>query len=264
MGWLDLLLPKDGGVEKRATDLVYGPKARHKLDIYAPRHAGENLPVMVFFYGGGWDSGSKNEYSFAGHAFAAMGYVTVIADYRVYPEVIYPDFLDDCGRVLEWVVRHASEFGGDPKRLIVGGHSAGAYNAVMAAVDPRFYGQRSYHSAIKAVVGISGPYDFYPFDVDVSIRSFGGAGAAEESQPILLDLSEAPPMFLAHGTTDKTVRLRNSEALAVALRNAGRRVEEVQYKGAGHALTLLGLFPWFRWRIAIYRDIRQLLASILR
>lgn len=263
LGWLGLVLAKDGGVRRLAHDRVYGPKARHRLDIYAPEDGTTGHPLLLFFYGGGWDSGDKADYAFAGHAFAALGFVTAVADYRVYPEVLYPDFLDDGARAAEWLVQHAEEFGGDPQRLVLAGHSAGAYNAVMVGTDNRWHQRRRYPGAVKAIVGLSGPYDFFPFDVEVSIRSFGGAGATEESQPIHLDLGIAPPMFLAHGSADQTVRPRNTHALAAALRKAGRQVEEVHYQGVGHRSTLLTLFPWLRWRLPVYRDIGDFLHSTL-
>ncbi len=262
LGWLDLLMPKDRGVRRIARNLVYGPKSRHRLDIYAPHGATGPLPVLLFYYGGGWDSGEKGEYQSVAKALAALGYLTVIADYRVYPDAIYPAFLEDCADAAHWVVRHAAEYGGDPARLILAGHSAGAYNAVMVGADRRLQRGRRYAKSVRAIVGLSGPYDFYPYDVEVSIRSFGGAGAGEESQPINLDLSAAPPMFLAHGTGDKTVRLRNTEALARHMREAGRRVEEVHYPGASHADTLLSLMFLLRWRLPLYRDLERFLTAL--
>lgn len=262
LGWLDLLLPKDGGAHRVARDLVYGPKDRHRLDVYAPKQIAGHVPVVLFFYGGGWDSGSKADYGFVGHMFAALGYVTVIADYRVFPDAIYPVFLHDCADAANWVVRHIGDYGGDPQKLVLSGHSAGAYNAVMVASDPVLHAGRHYAPAIRGVIGLSGPYDFFPYDVEVSKRSFGGAGAGEESQPIHLDLSDAPPMFLAHGTGDKTVRLRNTEQFSAALRAAGRTVQEVHYPGATHAATLLALVKFLRWRLPLHGDIRKFLTSL--
>lgn len=262
LGWLDLIMPKDRGVHRVARDIVFGPKARHRLDIYAPTEIRKPLPTILFYYGGGWDSGEKWEYGFVGAALAALGHVVVIADYRLFPDAIYPDFLSDCADAADWVVRHISDYGGDPAQLILAGHSAGAYNAVMVAVDPRLAAGRRYRRAIAGVIGLSGPYDFFPYDVEVSKRSFGGAGAGEDSQPINLDLRQAPPMFLAHGTGDKTVRLRNTVALAAALRADGRNVDEVHYPDASHADTLLALMSLLRWRVPLYRDLRAFLQSV--
>lgn len=264
LGWLDWLVPKDRSVRQVARDLVYGPKTRHRLDIYAPDMIDRPLPVVLFYYGGGWDSGSKADYGFVGSAFAALGFVTVIADYRTYPDAIYPAFLEDCADAAEWVVRHIADYGGDAEKLVLAGHSAGAYNAVMVAADVRLHGGRLYRSAVRGVIGLSGPYDFFPFDVDVSERSFGGAGAGKESQPINLDLRQAPPMLLAHGTTDETVRLRNIESLTDALKAAGRQVVTRRYAGASHTTTLIALMRFMRWRLRLYNDIGEFMFNLFR
>ena len=113
--------------------------------------------------------------------------MTIIADYRVYPDALYPAFLEDCADAAHWVVRHASDYGGDPGNLILAGHSAGAYNAVMVGADHRLQRRRHYAKSVRAIIGLSGPYDFYPYDVDVSIRSFGGAGGPVADGSRLLD-----------------------------------------------------------------------------
>jgi len=264
LGWLNWIMPAAPGGRRVAANVDYGTHARQTLDIYAPRRDGAAWPVLIFVYGGGWDSGRKEDYSFVGHAFAAVGYLTIIADYRVHPDVLYPDFLSDCADAAEWAVANAAAHGGDPDRLALAGHSAGAYNAMMTALDARLHAGRTYASSVRAVAGLSGPYDFYPFDVEVSIRSFGGAGAAEESQPVHLDLASAPPIFLAHGTADKTVGLYNTRNLAAALRSAGRTVEEVHFDGVGHGWPLVGLMPLLRWRLPVFERMRDFLDRTLK
>ena len=154
LGWLDGLVAQDRGVRRVAGDIVYGPRDRHRLGIYAPAGMDGPLPVVLFFYGGGWDSGTKNDYAFAGSAFSALGFVTVVADYRVFPEAIYPAFLEDCADAAQWVVRHVADYGGYPDQLVLAGHSAGAYNAVMVGADRRLHQGRSYAGAVRAVVGV--------------------------------------------------------------------------------------------------------------
>jgi acetyl esterase/lipase len=132
LGLLDAIVPKDWGSRRIARDLAYGPHARHRLDLYTPRRPRGQLPLLVFVYGGGWETGDKSEYAFAGRAFAALGYLTAVVDYRVVPEVRFPAFVEDVARATDWLVAHAVAHGGDP--LVLAGHSAGAYNAMM---DPR-------------------------------------------------------------------------------------------------------------------------------
>src|SRR5690606_3152567 len=156
-------------------------------------------------------SGTRADYAFAGRAFAATGFVTVIADYRVVPEVHYPSFLEDGARALNWVRAEAGVFGGDPDRQFLMGHSAGAYNAMMLALAPEDFGTSWADGALKGVVGLSGPYDFYPFDVDASIAAFSRAPEPERTQPVNRVRPDAPPVFLGHGTKDTTCGLYNTE-----------------------------------------------------
>ena len=147
------LVPKDGGVSV-VRDIAYGPEPRQYLDVYRPDGEASGLPVIFFSYGGGWESGEKADYGFVGKAFAARGYVVVIADYRVVPEVVYPAFVEDNARAVRWLQQEISAYGGDPSRLFLMGHSAGAYNVMMLALSDRFGVDTS---AIDGVVGLSGP-----------------------------------------------------------------------------------------------------------
>ncbi|MBW8883080.1 MAG: alpha/beta hydrolase, partial [Asticcacaulis sp.] len=109
--------PKEGGVRRIARDIAFGDDPRQRYDVYAPEKATGPLPILVFFYGGGWDSGSKNDYIWMGHALASMGYIVAIPDYRLVPAVVYPAFLDDNAAAIKHVLAHAAEYGGDPARL---------------------------------------------------------------------------------------------------------------------------------------------------
>lgn len=243
------LVPKERGVSIVA-DIAYGENPRQRLDVYRPEQS-SGSPVLFFSYGGGWESGDKSEYAFVGHAFAARGYVTVIADYRVVPEVVYPDFVADNALALSWVKDTIEEFGGDRDRLFLMGHSAGAYNVAMLALDARFGIDPA---TISGLVGLSGPYDFYPFDVPASQNAFGRYPDPEETQPINHVSGDAPPMLLAHGDNDETVFLRNSVALAQGLTAAGAIVEVAIYEGANHADTLISLSMPLRWRYGVLDD----------
>lgn len=207
-------------------------------------------PVLLFIYGGGWDSGTKSDYEFA-----AAGFITIIADYRIVPEAHFPDFLEDGALALNWIGAHISELGGDPDRLFLMGHSAGAYNAVMLGLDAASHGAHGLAGRVKGIVGLSGPYDFYPFDVPASIAAFSRAPDPEATQPVNLVHAEAPPMFLAQGSKDRTCMPRNTKALAARLREFGVNVNEQHYPGIGHPEPLLTLFPMLRWHTPIYREV---------
>ena len=119
-------------------DLAYGSEARQRADVYLPAVTTRNAPIAVFFYGGSWSSGDRGDYRFVGEALASRGVVTVVADYRLSPEVRYPVFLQDSAQAVRWAAERAASFGASRDRLFIVGHSAGAYNAAMLALDPRW------------------------------------------------------------------------------------------------------------------------------
>lgn len=256
---IDLLSPKSPKSRRIAADLAYGPRPRQRLDIYAPRHASGPLGVVVFVYGGSWAEGDRREYSFVGRYLAARGYLVAIPDYRVLPEVAYPAFIEDTALATRWVLENIGGYGGDPRRLVLAGHSAGAYNAVMASIDPRY----GLAGEVTAVAGLSGPYDFYPFDVEITQRTFGKVAEPRATQPVHLVRPASPPMFLATGEADTLVYPRNTVALAGALRRAGVMVEERHYPKVGHPDLLLSLGSILAGRTSFARDFGGFLSRTL-
>ncbi|WP_244465695.1 alpha/beta hydrolase [Devosia chinhatensis] len=245
----------DGGTSKVGSNIAYGDGNRSRLDVYAPEQRGAPAPVVFFIYGGGWSRGERGEYEFVGRALASRGFVTVIADYRLYPEVSYPLFLEDGARALRWVQDNIANFGGDPNRLFLAGHSAGAYNAVMQALDPSFRAEFGVTMPILGVAALSGPYDFYPFEYNEVRDVFGQAPSPEGTQPINLITSEAPPMYLATGTTDPIVRMQNTQRFADRLRAQGVWVTTQYYDGFGHMEPVIAMGSLWRWRMPVLDDM---------
>ncbi len=226
-----------------------GPSPQQQVRVFRPEGAVEApLPVLVFIHGGSWASGDPADYGFVARNIAAQGYVVVLAGYRLGEAGRFPGMLEDTAADIGWVYRNIARYGGDPERLVISGHSAGAYNAVQAVLDPQWLAVAGVpRNAIRGVIGLSGPYDFYPFDTDSTRAAFGNAGAGPDSQPVSTVTPGAPPMLLIHGTDDTTVKLRNSKALAEALREAGNSVETLYLPGQNHADPLLRLArPWRR------------------
>lgn len=225
----------------------YGDHPRQKLDVYAPVGGAGDWPVLVFFYGGAWNSGRRADYAWAAQALAAQGFLVVVPDYRLYPEVRYPAFLQDAALAVRWAVEHAARLGGDRARLSLAGHSAGAYIAAMLALDPSWLATAGVApDTVKAFAGLSGPYAFLPLDGPITTRTFGHAPDLPATQPISFVRADAPAAFLATGEDDRTVRPRNTRKLAKALREAGAVVEEQVYPGLDHAAPLLALSRPFR------------------
>ena len=243
----DALGPRDSGGRLALRDAAYGTGPRRRLDVFVPVAATANAPVLVFFYGGSWKNGSKEDYAFVGQALAAQGFVTVIPDYRLYPEVRFPDFLDDSAASIAWVRDNIEAYGGDPRRIVLAGHSAGAYNAVMLGLDPRYLRRAGVDPrVIRAVAGLSGPYDFLPLDEGTAREVFGEAPDKTATQPVTFAGLHSPPAFLATGEADTIVRPRNTQNLAARLRDVRVPVQERVYPGLDHADTLLSLSIAFR------------------
>src|SRR5882724_3365318 len=111
-----------------AEDIAYADGARRRLDVYRPNNA-RQAPIIVFFYGGSWQIGSKETYLFLAATLAARGYVVVVPNYRVYPEVKFPEFLSDGAKAVRWAKDNAATYGGDASQVFIMGHSAGAHIA---------------------------------------------------------------------------------------------------------------------------------------
>jgi len=242
---LALASPSPARVER---NLTYAPHERGQLDVYIPRRPAARRPVALFIYGGSWESGEKAMYAFVGRALAARGIVTVVADYRIYPQVIYPTFLQDNARAAAFVKQHAAEWGADPARFYLIGHSAGAYDVAMLALDKRWLAAVGMDPKrdLAGVIGLSGPYDFLPLRDKTLKIIFGPPETRPATQPIAYASGDAPPLFLAAGTGDKVVDPGNTTRLAAAVAAKGGQVDSHLYPDVGHVGVVLALSPLFR------------------
>ncbi|QJR17448.1 alpha/beta hydrolase [Pelagibacterium halotolerans] len=252
----------DGGVMKMGDGIAYAGGPRGKLDVYVQQNPKGNAPVLMFVYGGGWSRGERWEYDFVGRAFASRGFVTVIADYRLVPEVTYPAFLYDIAVAAKWVEDNIATFGGNADKLFLAGHSAGAYNAVMLGLDPTFLREAGSTLKVRGIAGLAGPYDFYPFEFDEVRAAFGYAPNPEGTQPVRLVTPSAPPMFLAAGNLDLIVKTDNTTALAAKLRENNVPVDERYYDGIGHMEIVTALGAMLRWRAPVLDDVVNFFSSL--
>ena len=225
-------------------DCEYGDHVRQRMDVYAPRveRSGVLRPTMLFLYGGGWTGGAKANYAFVGTALARLGFVTAVADYRLHPDVTFPAFIEDSALALAWLSRRACDFGGRSDGIVVAGHSAGAHLAMLLALNPRYLAAAGLgRETVGGVVGLSGPYDFYPYPNDLCRDVFGAVEPAYEVQPINFAEYGAFPVILASGGRDKIVPAANSFSMANARRKAQRRCFHLHSAAIGPAGPLLAL-----------------------
>lgn len=241
LDWADRTIGGTDGTAIASSGVRYGPLPAQRLDVITPNAPGPH-PVLVFYHGGGWHMGRPEDYHFIGRTFARAGYVVVLPGYRLVPEGVYPHMLDDGALAAAWVASNIAQFGGDPQRVILMGHSAGAHTAAMLGLERQWLGRKGLpDNFVKGVVGLSGPYDFYPFTSDSARNAFGQVAEPALTQPITFVRGDAPPMLLLNGDADTTVRPRNSVALGRALQAAGARAEVVILPGLNHADPVLKL-----------------------
>ena len=254
LGLLNTLGPRDSGARRVARGLPYGEDPRQRMDLFAPSGGGP-YPTLVFFYGGGWDSGSRDLYGWAAQALAARGFVVALPDYRVVPQVVFPGFIEDAAAATARAADLVGEYGGDAARLGVLGHSAGAHLAMMIALDRRYMAAVDRPDLIKAAAGLAGPYEFLPFDVPASINAFGRAPDPTLTQPVTFVRADAPPIWLGHGTDDTVVHDEDTVILDQRMRAVGGRSEVRLYPGLNHADLIATFSPLFRKKATVLGDV---------
>lgn len=237
---------------KVTRDIAYGTDARHKLDIYAPATGSVTgskpgpasaAPVVVFFYGGNWNSGQRADYAFVGHALASRGIVAVIADYRLHPQVRYPAFLQDSAQAVAWTIREVAHHGGDARRVYLMGHSAGAYNAAMLALAPQWLAEQGQSTqSLRGWIGLAGPYNFIPIENPTARLVFPYPATPPDSQPINhVSAASLPALLIAAKSDDLVNPQRNTGALADKLRAFGVSVTERHFDHVSHATLVASL-----------------------
>lgn len=255
LSYYDRVAGGTAGAQLVAEGVAFGSHGQ-SLDIWMPAEPAKTpLPVVIFWYGGGWAKGDRASYAFAGRALAKQGFLVVIPDYRKVPQVRFPAFLDDGAEAARWVQDNIADQGGDPEQVAVMGHSAGAYQAVMLALDSKRLEAAGVDPGfIKAAVGLSGPYDFYPSDSPRSIAAFNQWPRPDDTQPISFARADAPPLLLVTSDGDETVRPRNANNLAAKLRALGARVEVKNYGPLDHEEIVMALSKPFRSKGPVLAD----------
>jgi acetyl esterase/lipase len=248
-------LPNDTAAFEVRNNVKYGKKPWQKLDIYMPKPQHEKSPVMIFYYGGSWVKGSKEEYTFVANRFVQHGYIVVIPDYVKYPEAVYPAFVEDAAKVTHWLDQNIETIGGDREQIHLIGHSAGAHIGAMLIANEYFlakYGLKP--SFYRSFIGISGPYSFTP-ETDRYRAIFGPKEKDPMMQANRYINGNEPPMLLLHGNLDFLVNTSNMEKLATAVKNKGGVVKTVSYSGLGHLSIIAGFSNSFPFGNAVARDM---------
>ena len=247
--------------------IAYGPQVRQQLDIYQPKGPTpsvlKNAPMVVFFYGGSWSMGERADYRFVGEALASQGIVTVVADYRLSPAVRYPVFVQDSALAVRWAFDHAQQYGASPSRIFVMGHSAGAYNAAMVALDERWLQAVGLTPArLAGWIGLAGPYDFLPIGDTKTQVAFNWPGTPADSQPLSHVSGASPPALLLAPTQDKVVDAQRSTAsMARRLKASGVRVESELFDTVSHVTLVASMASVLRSRAPVLERVTAFVSS---
>ncbi len=246
-------------------NVSFGDLPRYKLDIYQPHITNAKTPVIIFYYGGGWDSGERQMYGFVGSALASQGYITVIPDYRLYPEVIYPDFMTDIGLAYIWTRNNIMPAGETTPKIFIMGHSAGAHMAALFTYNQKYlYSLDKKTPMPDGFIGLSGPYGYNPLTHERSGHIFEKVSDETEVQPIHQVRKNAPPALLLHGKKDKLVLTLNAYRMRDALHAVGAQAEAIELAKAGHINLLLALSKPFRHRLLVLSMINRFISNNIR
>ncbi len=243
LAMVNTIAPDDGFVVDRA--IGYGPLERQKLDIYYPEVRDPQAPVLVFFYGGSWRRGDREKYRFVGQSLSSRGYVTVIPDYRLYPDVQFPVFVEDGAASVAWVKENIAE---SKNGIVLMGHSAGAHLAALLALDDRYLRQQGVTDrSISGMIGLAGPYAFEPENFRRFRAIFATAQPPDISRPITYARPDAPPLLLVHGTDDSVVLPLHSQLLQERMDDQNGRVTRLELEDVNHFDIVLGLSEPFTY-----------------
>jgi acetyl esterase/lipase len=242
----------------RIEGVHYGPDVRQRLDVYQPASPVHQAPLVVFFYGGNWSSGERADYRFVGEALASSGLVAVVADYRLSPAFRYPVFVQDSARAVAWALQHAADYDADPAKVFVMGHSAGAYNAAMVALDSRWLAAEGLTPArLAGWIGLAGPYDFLPIVEPLTRVAFNWPDTPADSQPLLHASAASPPALLLAPAQDRAVDpQRSTVALAQRLKASGVAVQSELFDSVSHVTLLAAMASILRGRAPVLARVQ--------
>lgn len=232
---------------QRVRDVRYGPGNRHRLDVYRPTYTAPGTPVVIFVHGGAWNTGNKDMYFFAARSLVDQGYVAVLPNYRLFPTVSYPAFVEDTARAVAWTLENIHKYSGDPGKVFLMGHSAGAYNAAMVAYKDSLLEKFNVdNSKLRGFIGLAGLYDFLPVNHKHVHKVFGSEKLSVRTQPVNFVDSDDPEALLLHGKNDVIVDPKNSYKMNSALKRNGVESKLKSMNSLNHVYLILSVGPYFR------------------
>jgi acetyl esterase/lipase len=225
-------------------DVAFDSQLGPRLDVYSPE-TGDNYPVLVFVHGGSWKDYDKKLFAPVAMRLLPLGMVVVIPNYTLHPDAGYEQMATELAAALRWTLEEIQNYGGDPQRVILAGHSAGGHLSGLVLMDPRFLGAYGHSSdEICGWIGLSGVYDVraeYDYwankgpEPKVILEVMGGEQHFTQASPITHIRADLPPILLIHGDEDRTVPVEIAMNLQEALESAGAQSQLNLYRNAGHS-----------------------------
>ncbi len=224
-------------------DIDYERDYYQKVDIFAPAQGAAGLPVLLFLHGGGWSGGYKEMLGFMAPAICALDAIFVSVSYRLVPEAPYPAAVDDTADAVAWTYRHIAHYGGDPDRIHIGGHSAGAHLAALVALrDDLLVARGLPAGVIKSATSVSGPLDLafdarredHQADIRMRDRFILAPADIAAANPIAHVHKGSPPFYISVGEDDFPSIIAAGSRMAAALAAWGVPVTHEVFAGHGH------------------------------
>lgn len=221
------------------SDIPYGEDPRQILDIYAHEEGEKPFPVLVFFHGGKWMANSKDTFSLIGEPYLENGIMFVPVNYRLAPKHPYPAAVHDCESAVKWIYENIGRYNGDPKRIVLSGHSAGAHLcSLITAKDGWIKEEGLPQDIIKGCVVISGPTDLSGIRYR-ELRSFvPKKSLLYEASPVNYVKEGLPPFVVVYGTGDFMVPRNIPEAFIAKLREHDVDVADIKLPMRTHLQAL--------------------------
>lgn len=242
------------------SEVHYGSENRQQMDVYLPAQLREGSPVVIFFYGGSWKRGQKEDYAFVGHTLSNRGYIVAIPDYRLYPEVFFPTFVEDGAQAIAWLADNLQQASNG---VVVMGHSAGAHIAALVSFDEAYLqAQGQSLDLVRGLIGLAGPYGLDPRTYRSTRPIFPETVAVEKTQPVHFACLSQTPVLLLHGVDDHVVITEHSRVLTEKIRDCGGDVRYLELDEVGHFAIVRGLADLVPEDAAIREPIERFLETL--
>ncbi|WP_281963516.1 alpha/beta hydrolase [Acinetobacter johnsonii] len=257
---LNRLTPRKGYSVQE--NVAYGLRARHRLDLFRTQTPRKHRPLIVFVHGGAWMHGDKKDYRFIGEAFAKEGFDVAVINYHLAPEHIFPASIDDLSLALNYLNVHQLKYQISTEKVVLMGHSAGAFNVMSALYHPQPY-EIQCRSQITAIIGLAGPYHFDYKGDPICADAFDQNRPYQEVMPYYFVEPNTVKHYLLVAENDDVVGLSNAVDLDRRLKEKGNYSQLWTVPRIGHISMIGSVSSLFSRYFTTKQKIMQALEDAL-